>query len=279
MQDWGPFPGIARTITTENGNNMELVTADTTSRKSTVVAQGDSSDATARTYGRVDWPVHRMDAPDAVVTFESIQDLQFDVEGEVQRDMAESHGRGMNQYFTVGTGSNQPAGVYTTVAAVAARHTTSAKTVTGSGAYTEAQLSSEFLNEFLGVWDKIDPAYERGGNLSLLVSVPLRNRLRRMRTTTGAFLLEPNLNAAIPTNWMVHGAGVYTTPELTWANGGKAMVLGDFQRYYVRIVSDMRLTRLVEKYAESNAVGFHSSMRAGGVTADTSAFATMAIKS
>jgi len=65
--------------------------------------------------------------------------------------------------------------------------------------------------------------------------------------------------------------------ELTSGVSSKVIYFGDWSKYYIRIVQDFELRRLVERFADERCVGFFGFLRADGELIDTLAVKHLAL--
>ncbi len=154
--------------------------------------------------------------------------------------------RKFNRTCTTGAGNSTPHGITTLTSA--GRTTSSATAITG--------------DDFIYLMHSVDPAYRTGASFMMHDSVIMAASL--LKDSQNQYLWQPGLATGTPDR--LRGAPVYPNQYMdsALAASNKVALYGNFSYYKIRRVRRVFLTRLVEKYAESNQVAFLLIVRQDG---------------
>ena len=93
---------------------------------------------------------------------------------------------------------------------------------------------------------------------------------RKLKDNSGRYLWEPNGQSGSPQELL--GAPVFRDPWIaTPAVNAKSILFGDFSRYWVRLVGNVRVERSDHALFGSDQVAFRAILRADGQLMDTGA--------
>ena len=190
------------------------------------------------------------------VSYELLNDSAYNLDAFVQGLLAERIGRILNTELTTGDGSSKPNGIATA--------TSAGKTATATNAITR--------DEIVDLIHSVDRAYRNGPNVAFMMHDTTLASLKKL--TVGSAddraLFIPDLQNG--TMGFIEGYPIVVNndvDELTDGVSSKVMYFGDWSKYYVRIVQDFELRRLVERYSDERCVGFFGFLRADGELIDT----------
>jgi HK97 family phage major capsid protein len=120
MKAFGGVAAEAETLTTASGETYKIPTGDDTANKAVIVGENaePTSGGADLTFGEVTIGAHTYTTSGAAqepiaVTWQLLQDAQFDVNGHVMDAIAERFARGQADHWVKGTGTNQPRGLTT----------------------------------------------------------------------------------------------------------------------------------------------------------------------
>ena len=252
LQDFGGMREVSRVIRTPTGNDLPWPTMNDSAFAATIIGEGSDLQEQDPTFGLVTlnsfkYSSHRID-----VSLEFLQDASFNVPQVLGEMLGERIGRGTNAHFTTGTGSGQPNGVVTA----------------SSAGVTAAANSAITYNEIIDLKHSVDPAYRRRGARFMFSDDTLK-ALKKIKIeqysgdTSGQPLWRPGMAQAEPNT--IDG-DPYTINQDVADIGTLAisMLYGDFSKYIIRDVMDIRLVRLDERYAELGLVAFVAISRHDG---------------
>jgi HK97 family phage major capsid protein len=256
---YGPMIDEAEIIETDSGVNMPWPTNDDTSNVGAILAENTQMAEQDVTLGQASIDAFMYYSKLVRVSFQTIQDVP-NFETWLAKRLGERVGRILNQHFTTGTGTAQPDGIVTS--------STVAVTGTGSLATTGGFAYANLVD----LLESLDPAYGGGNNLKWMGHQSVRKALRKLLDAQNRPLWEPSLQAGQPD--MLMGYPFRLNNDMaTVAQNSKSLGFGDIrQAYMVRIVRELSLLRLSERYADFLQVAFAAYERADGTMQNTSAF-------
>jgi HK97 family phage major capsid protein len=224
----------------------------------------DRSDTDAPTYAELKIPVHEIYAQPAATT-KMLEDSEYDIEGDLNRQFGEVFAREANAKFTKGNGKKCPRGLLTYTAST----TPTGRQVlyVATGADGDWAASDPHL-KLLGAPELLKASYRQNGKWMM-------SRLRKaevMKFLDGNKLpiWQPSLQAGTPST--LCGYPVVDNEDMpTKASNSLSVAFGDFKRAY-KIISRRGLVLLRDPYTKKGWVKFYATMRAGGDVADTNAY-------
>jgi HK97 family phage major capsid protein len=203
------------------------------------------------------------------VTRELVEDSVLDIEALIGQVLGRNIANYLGYDLTLGTGTNQPNGVITLIPG--------GNKVTGATGkaglpYDPAAGAGNF-DTLLDVMSKLKAPYRR--NAKWLVNDGSMFDLRKLKMN-GQYAWEPNTQGAgTPDSLM--GYPVLSDPNIprfaTIAGTGVTAVFGDFSRYYVRLVNDVRIEWSMEFAWVNDLLSVKAIVRADGDAIDNTAFA------
>lgn len=263
MKLFGGMRAVADQFTTEGGEDMQYPTSDGTAEVGELIAQNTTANALDPTFGSVTLSTYKFSSKVVAVPFELLQDSVLDVEGMVNKRLAQRLGRIQNQMFTTGTGTAQPSGVVTTA--------TSGKVgLTG-------QTLTVIYDDFVDLIGAVDPAYRNLGNCEFMLSDSALKVVRKLKDTNARPLFVPSYDGGIankfPDQLMGYTLQINQDVAVMAANA-KSIYFGDFSFYKIRDAMQILMFRFTDSaYAKLGQVGFLAWMRSGGILVDPKAVA------
>ncbi len=245
---FGGMLQVAEVINTDTGANLQWPTNDDTANVGAILAENTQVTEQDVTLGTNSLDAFMYTSKLVRTSYQLLQDSAFDVEDWLARRLGERLGRILNQHFTTGTGTAQPDGIVT------------GSTVGKVGA--AGQLTTITYADILDLVESIDPAYQ--ADASFMVSQGSRKMIRRLTDSQGRPLWEPGLQVGTPDSLLGYGMVVNQDMPAPAASA-KSILFGNFREAYViRLVTDVALLRLAERYADFLQVGFLAFQRADG---------------
>jgi HK97 family phage major capsid protein len=254
MESYSGILQAARVVRTSSGNTMYWPTVDDTATSATLVTEGSST-----TVADIPFAQKQLDSYTyrtlAQVSEELLQDSAFSMEAILRDLFAERFGRAMNAALTTGTGSSQPNGVVT------------ASTLGKTG----ASATDLTFDEVIDLVHSVDPAYR--ANASFMFHDNVLAFLKKISIGSGDArpLWQPSYVAGQPDRIDGYRYFINQGMDSSINASSKLMLFGDFSKYIVRMVRDVEVRRLNERYAESLLVGFIGFMRFDGECVNTNA--------
>ncbi|WP_292729623.1 phage major capsid protein [Microbacterium sp. UBA837] len=188
------------------------------------------------------------------ISNELITDSLIDIEGLISRLIGENISVLLGQKFAVGAGTTEPTGVVT------------AATVGKTGGVGVGGVPT--WEDLIDLQESVLAPYQ--ARASWIGSNSAIAAIRKLKDTNGRYYWEPNGQTGAPSQLL--GNPVYRDPFFaTVANGAKSLAYGDFSRYWVRMVGNVRVERSDHALFGSDQVAFRGVVRADGNLVDTSA--------
>jgi HK97 family phage major capsid protein len=251
MLMYGPMLDVSDVIRTETGNSMPWPTANDTGNTGELLAEGTSIGSSVDpTIGVKTLGAYKFSSKLVLISAELLMDSAFQLATVLGEMLGERLGRVQNTYFTTGTGSSQPAGIVT--------GSTNGKTTASATAIT--------LDEMLDLIYSVDRAYRAQSSFMAHDNIWLA--LRKLKDTTNQYLWQPSVQAGQPDRFSNYPVMSNNDMASTIATTNKTVLFGQMSKYKVRQVAQLRLRRLVERYADTDQEGFVAFQRADGVLLD-----------
>ena len=181
------------------------------------------------------------------VSTELLQDAAFDIEDYLMREFARAFGIAEEEAFCVGTGTNQPTGIFTANG--------------GQVGVTAAATNAITADEVISLVYSLKAPYRR--NAKFLMHDQTISLLRKLKDGNGAYLWQPSVQAGEPDRLL--GYPIYTSPYVpTVASEALTVGFGDFKNYWIGDRAGRTVQRLNELYATNGQIGYISTERVDG---------------
>ena len=181
------------------------------------------------------------------VSTELLQDSAFNVEDYIIREFSYAFGVAEEQAFCVGTGTNQPTGIFTENGGEVGFTTSSATVIT--------------IDDVISLIYSLKAPYRK--NAVFLMNDATVGLIRKLKDGNGAYLWQPSVQAGQRDK--ILGFDVYTTPFApAIAGGALPIAFGDFQNYWIGDRGGKTVQRLNELYATNGQVGYVATERVDG---------------
>lgn len=259
LKYFGPMLDVAEVIYTASGASLPWPTNDDTGNMGAILAENTQVTEQDVTLGTNAMPAFMYTSKLVRVSFQMINDVPG-FETWLARKLGERVGRILNNHWTVGVGTTEPQGFVT------------GGTVRATGAGSIATLGPWNGDNLIDLVESLDPAYGQSNNLMWQMHQSARGRIRKLKDTQGRYLFEPSIQNGVPD--LLLGYGLKLNNDMpTVAINSKSVAFGDWKESYVaRIVNDLAVLRLTERYADFLQVGFLGFERAGGVVQNTASY-------
>lgn len=181
------------------------------------------------------------------VSVELLQDSAFDIEEYLMKEFARAFGIAEEEAFCVGTGTNQPTGIFTANGGTVGVTATSATAITA--------------DELISLVYALKSPYRR--NAKFLLNDATVSAIRKLKDQNGAYLWQPSIQAGQPDRLL--GYELYTSPYVpVVAAGALAVAFGDFKNYWIGDRAGRTVQRLNELYATNGQIGYVATERVDG---------------
>jgi HK97 family phage major capsid protein len=249
LKQFGGMTEVADVMYTDNGATLPMPTFNYTAVKATIIGEGSSFTTDSSTpFGVANLGAYTYRSPMLPVSWEFLQDSAFG-EGFIADALGRSVAWALNDHATNGTGTSQPRGVITD--AVSGKVGTTGQTV------------SVIYDDLVDLVHAVDPAYRRGA-LFMMHDSSVKV-VRKIKDSSGRPIWLPGYESGVGVNIpdTLLGYAYKVNQEMpVMAANAKSILFGEFKKYKIRIVRDVTMIRLVERYADLGQVGFGMFMRA-----------------
>lgn len=258
MKDWGPmYDGtIVREIVTGSGNEFDIPTNDDTANSAAALAEG--VDLTDDNSGDLVMGQKRLDAyvqatPWVKISFELMQDSAFNIEAFLAEALGERLGRRANAQLTSGTGVGEPNGIVTA--------STLGKTAAAGAAIAP--------DELMDLVHSVNAAYRRNPKARWMFADSTLLSLRKLKDGQGNYLWQMgDVTKGQPAMLLEFPYSINDdVPAI--ALSARAIVFGDFSRYWVRKVGQPMIGTVRERFWPK--IGLAGLIRFDGELVDTNA--------
>lgn len=181
------------------------------------------------------------------VSTELLQDSAFDIEAYLRTEFARAFGVAEEQAFCVGTGTNQPTGIFTANG--------------GTIGVTAASATAITVDEVISLVHALKAPYRK--NAKFLMNDATVALLRKLKDQYGQYLWQPSVQAGTPDRLL--GYEIYTSPYVPVAAAGALTIaFGDFNNYWIGDRAGRTVQRLNELYATNGQIGYVATERVDG---------------
>ena len=234
---------IAKVITTHHDRKIPIAVGHSTA---TWTAENAAFTESNPTFGQKQIDAFKL--TDLIrVSVELLQDSEFDLEDYIGTEIARAFGVAEEQAFCVGTGTDQPTGIFTANG--------------GSVGVTAASATAVTVDEIISLVYALKSPYRR--NAKFLMNDATVSLLRKLKDGNGAYLWQPSVQAGQPDKLL--GYDIYTSPYVpTVQAGALSIAFGDFNHYWIGDRAGRTVQRLNELYATNGQVGFVATERVDG---------------
>ncbi|HEX7856700.1 MAG TPA: phage major capsid protein [Sphingobium sp.] len=201
-----------------------------------------------------------------------LDDAQFDVEAWLAGEIAEEFGKAEGAAFVSGNGTNRPRGFLTYTAtseADAVRAFGTLQYVASGAAGAFASVGPQ--DKLIDLVQSLKAAYRQGA--VFVMNASTLARIRKMKTSDGAFLWQPSMAAGSPATLL--GYPVVEAEDMPdVAADSLSIAFGNFQLGYV-IAERGETSILRDPYTNKPFVNFYAVKRIGGAVANSEAIKLM----
>lgn len=243
LEEANVIRSLAKVITT--GSERKIPVADTHSVAQWTLENAAYTESNP-TFGQKQIDAYKL--TDLIrVSTELLQDSAFDLENYIAGEFARAFGIAEEQAFCVGTGTNQPTGIFTANG--------------GTVGVTAAATSAITADELISLVYALKSPYRR--NAKFLMNDATVAAIRKLKDLNGAYMWQPSVQAGQPDRLL--GYEIYTSPYVpTLEAAALAIAFGDFQNYWIADRAGKTVQRLNELYATNGQIGYVATERVDG---------------
>ena len=241
-------------LITDKGENLPIPRTTAHSTATSEIAEGAAITESDPTFNQLVLGAYKYGVL-VQVSYELIEDTYIDLLGYLAMQAGRAVGNAFGTRLVTGTGSSQPQGV-ATAATVG---------VTGGAGVTGAFTADNLIDLYFSV---IAP-YRSSPACAWLMKDATLAAVRKLKDTTNQYLWQPSLQQNVPDTLL--GKPVYTDPAVAGvAVSARSVLFGDFSRYFVRQVKDIRFERSDDFAFNADLATFKCVLRGDGGLADQS---------
>jgi HK97 family phage major capsid protein len=248
---------VFTTLETATGNPLPFPVSNDTAQSATIVGEAGGINESDVTASHIVFAAYKLTAGRVKASVELLQDSAFDLEQWLAERFGIRYGRGLENYLTNGSGSGEPTGLLTAVAASGATPVVAAGSSESTGG-AQTGANSIGYSDLVNLEHSVDPTYRRGAKYMFhdqtLASIKkILDKFGRPIWVPGIAVSEPDrINGY---EYVINQA----IPQIAASN--VTVAFGDMKKFQVRKVSGISVQRLSELYAANGQVGFLSTMR------------------
>ena len=253
---FGGMYGVSQIFRTPTGNDIVWPTNDDTANKAFQIDESTSPESsgsnTALTFGHKTLKAWKWTSSLIRVPFELLEDegMSQVLSSFIMTRLRERMWRGLNAAWTTGAGTTTIQGV--TIGATAG--------VTGSA-------TAITKDNFYDLEAAIDPAYYRTARFMMNNKTLTALKKLSIGDADDQPLWQPSIRDGAPDTILGYPYTLNQDMPDIGANN-RSIIFGDFGYYVIREVSDWRMKRLDERFADTDQVGFVVFARYDGQVAD-----------
>lgn len=251
LKAFGGMLAVADVMRTDTGATLPMPTFNYTNVVATIVGENTQGGLDSSSpFGVAPLGAFTYRSPILPVSYEFLQDSAFG-EDFIIGALSDSIGRALNAHFTNGTGTGQPRGIMTDA-------------VSGKVGAT-GQTTSVVSDDLIDLVHAIDPAYRKSGSQFMMNDNSLKV-IRKLKDAQGRPIFLPGYDGmAGEMSDQVLGYNVSINQDMpVMAANAKSIVFGRLDKYKARLVKDVTIMRLTERYADNMQVAFLLFARADG---------------
>lgn len=251
-------------IRTATGGKLNFPYVNETAVTGALITEGTADVVSDVTFANIELDAYTYTSKVVKVSYELLNDSAYNLDAFIQGLLAERIGRAVNAALTTGDGSSKPNGIATAASA--------GKTASATNAITR--------DEILDLVHSVDRAYRNGPDTAFMMNDSTLAAIKKLTvgTSDDRPLWQPSIQAGTP--GLLEGFPIVVNndvAELTDGASSEVMFFGDWSKYYIRMVQDFELRRLVERYADERCVGFFGFLRVDGDLIDTTAIKSLTL--
>ncbi|GBQ96474.1 GTA major capsid protein [Acetobacter nitrogenifigens DSM 23921 = NBRC 105050] len=232
-------------IATDTGADLPWPTNDDTSRRAKIIAENTQIGQGNLSFGQTTLKAFLYATDAILVPWTLMQDSFMDLDAFIRGALTTSFGRTLADDLTTGAGgASGPTGVLTA----------SAVGATAAGA-------SPTYDDFVELAFSVDRAYRTGA--VFMMNDQTIKVLAKLKDNQGRPLWVPSVQAGVPDMFAGYPI-VYNNSMPDIAAGAQPVLFGNLKNYKYRVVRDVSIVRLNERYADYLQTGYFGFGRFGG---------------
>ena len=258
LQEENVMRSLGTSITTSGEHKINIAA---TKPAATWVAEGGALTFGNGTFNQVSLDAHKVHVG-ILVTEELLNDNAFNLENYILEQFGLAIANAEEDAFINGTGTGQPTGFLTTLAA-------------DTNAFIQTKGADISADDVLDLVYSLPRPYRK--NAAFLVNDATMAKIRKFKDSTQNYLWTPSYTAGESDRLL--GYPIYTSAYMPTATSGEfALAFGDFSYYNIADRGTRSFQELRELYAGNGMVGYLMKERVDGILVDNSAIRALQIK-
>lgn len=253
---------VFTTMKTATGNPLPMPTSNDTAQSATIVGEAGNiteQDGAGGNFGtsQVNFGSYKLTSGLVKVSVELLQDSAFDLEAWLADLFAVRYGRGLENFFTNGTGSSQPTGLLNAISSSGATPVVAAGSSESTGG-AQTGANSIGYSDLVNLEHSVDPSYRR--RAKYMFHDQTLASIKKILDKFGRPLWAPGISVNEPDT--INGYEYVINQSMPQiAASATTVAFGDLKKFIIRKVAGISVQRLNEVYATTGQVGFLSTMR------------------
>jgi len=237
---------VCEVMRTEGRERLRWPTANDTSNKGRRIGEAKAVAEVNPAFNAVYWDAHKYTSDEIFAPYELLTGTPYNLPAVLGNMLTERIARKLSDDMTTGTGVNQPNGLIT-------------KATTTSAASATA-IAWDDLETLIS---SVDPSHRTGA--TFMFHDNTRQALKKLKDGMGRPLWADGPNGGDPANLKGYSWTLNQSMDSSISSGKKTISFGNHAKYKVRMVGEIRLYRLVEKYRDTtDSDAFLAFMEADG---------------
>lgn len=247
-KEFGGMFEVSRIWKTSTGNSVKWPNVDDTANAAYLLAEAGNAEtsAVAAVFANQTFDAYKYTSGLVRISSELLTDSAFNMSQVLVELLSERMFRGLNAAFTTADGSSKPNGVVTAAAY--------GKTIAAQGSPTNDEII-DFIHT-------VDPTYRKNSRF-MFHDTTLRN-LKKLKDANNLPIYQTSYRDGEPATINGYKFTINQDMASGTTNSAKIMLFGDFSKYVIRQVQDMRIVRLNERFGDTDEVGFVVFFRVDG---------------
>ncbi|GAN61601.1 phage capsid protein [Acetobacter cibinongensis] len=231
-------------IETTSGADLPWPTNDDTARRAKIIGENQQISKGDMNFGQVSLKAFLYATDAILVPWTLFQDSFMDLDGFIRNAIATAFGRTLADDLTTGTGVGMPQGV-----------------LTGAAAGPTSKAADLVYDDFVELIHSVDRAYRTGA--TFMMNDNTTKALHLLKDQIGRPLWVPSLVTGMPDTFAGYPVTVNESmPDI--AAGATPILFGNLKNYKFRMVKQVSVVRLNERYADYLQTGYFGYARFGG---------------
>ncbi|MFT9063291.1 MAG: phage major capsid protein [Acetobacter persici] len=244
LKDYFTALNLFDMIETSTGADLPWPTNDDTARRAKIIGENQQISTGDMQFGQVSLKAFLYATDAILVPWTLFQDSFMDLDGFIRNAIATAFGRTLADDLTTGTGVGMPQGV-----------------LTGAAAGPTSKGSDLIYDDFVELIHSVDRAYRTGA--TFMMNDNTTKALHLLKDQIGRPLWVPSLIAGMPDTFAGYPVTVNESmPDI--AAGATPILFGNLKNYKFRMVKQVSVVRLNERYADYLQTGYFGYARFGG---------------